>query len=70
MLEDLQKKQIAGLLYELEMILVNNKEEDLVFLIENVLSRRTYNGRKEMLIKWKGYSDKFNLWQPASTIKQ
>ena len=62
MLEDLQKEHIAGLFYEPEMVLVNNKEEDLEFHIEKVLGRRTHNGRKEVLIKWRGYSNKFNLW--------
>ena len=70
MLEDLQKEEIVGLFYEPEMVLVNNIEEQLVFRVEKVLARRTHNGRKEVLIKWKGYSDKFNLWQPAYTIKQ
>ena len=43
MLEDLQKEHIAGLFYEPEMVLVNNKEEDLEFRIEKVLGRRTHN---------------------------
>ena len=68
MLEDLKNEQIAGLFYEPEMVCVETKEDDLVFRVEKILGRRTRNGRKEVLIKWKGYSDKFNLWQPASNF--
>ena len=61
MLEDLQKEQIAGLFYEPKMVLVNNKEEDLVFCVEKILGRRTHNGIKEVLIKWKCYSNRVQL---------
>ena len=63
MLQDLQKEYIAGLFYEPEMVLVNNKEEDLEFCIEKVLDRRTHNGRKEVLIKWRGYSKKLSMFR-------
>lgn len=47
-------------------------DTDDLFDIERVLQRRTTttNGRRhsEFLIKWKGYDDCDNTWEPASNI--
>jgi transposase InsO family protein len=37
--------------------------------IETVLAERTHRRRKEYLIKWKGYPDSDNSWEPASDIE-
>ena len=57
MLENLHKVQVAGLFYEPEMVLV-----------ETIIAERTRKGQKQVLIKWKGYPDSFNLWEPASNL--
>ena len=68
MLEDLNKVQVAGLFYEPEMVLVKGKCKDPEFLVEKILAERTRKGHNQVLIKWKGYSDSFNSWEPASNL--
>ena len=68
MLEDLNKVQVAGLFYEPEMVLVKGKGKDSEFLVEKILAERTRKGHKQVLIKWKGYPDSFNSWEPASNL--
>lgn len=71
-LEDLNGKPLRGLFYEAEMILVRGKEniygKDVAFRVEKILRRRTHKGKKEVLIKWKGYSDEFNSWEPVNNL--
>jgi hypothetical protein len=40
-----------------------------VFLVEEILKKRTRNKQKEVLVRWLGYDDKFNSWEPASSNK-
>ena len=68
MLEDLNTVQVAGLFYEPEMVLVKGKGKDSEFLVEKILAERTRKGHKQVLIKWKGYPDSFNSWEPASNL--
>ena len=51
---DLQGKKIDGTFYEPEL----QKTEQQVFRIEKVIQKE----KGKSLVKWKGYSDKFNSW--------
>ena len=51
---DLQGEEIDGTFYEPEL----QKTEQQVFRIEKVIEKR----KNKSLVKWKGYSDKFNCW--------
>ena len=51
---DLQGEEIDGTFYEPEL----QKTEQQVFRIEKVIEKR----KNKSLVKWKGYSDKFNSW--------
>ena len=53
-LADLQGEEIKGTFYEPEL----QKTEQQIFRIEKVIKKE--KGRS--LVKWKGYSDKFNSW--------
>ena len=53
-LEDLQGEEIKGTFYEPEL----QKSKEQIYRIEKVIEEE--NGRS--LVKWKGYSDKFNSW--------
>ena len=53
-LADLQGEEIKGTFYEPEL----QKTEQQIFRIEKVIEKE--KGRS--LVKWKGYSDKFNSW--------
>ena len=51
---DLQGEEIDGTFYEPEL----QKTEQQVFRIEKVIEKR----KNKSLVKWKGYSDRFNSW--------
>ena len=53
---DLLGEKIEGSFYEKEL----QKAKQQTFRIEKVVRR--YNKKKKALVKWKGYSDKFNSW--------
>jgi hypothetical protein len=39
------------------------------FEINEVLKRRTMNGKKEMFVSWVNYPDSENMWIPETYIK-
>ena len=51
---DLTGEEIAGTFYEPEL----QKTQQQIFRIEKVIEK----GKDKSLVKWKGYSDKFNSW--------
>ncbi len=59
-LKDLLGEPITGSFYEQEL----QKTEQDIFVIEKVIRKR---GNKS-LVKWRGYSDKFNSWVPTKSI--
>ena len=63
--EDEHKKQHKGTFYEQELQL--NKEDR--FRIEKILKYKTENGKKYGLVKWIGYDNSFNSWEPVDEIK-
>ena len=53
-LEDLQGEEIKGTFYEPEL----QKTEQQIYRIEKIIKKK----KNKSLVKWKGYSDKFNSW--------
>ena len=53
-LEDLQGDEIKGTFYEPEL----QKTEQQIYRIEKIIKKE----KNKSLVKWKGYSDKFNSW--------
>jgi hypothetical protein len=47
--------------------LAEDAEED-EHLVEEILQERVRNGKKEYLIRWAGYTKKFDTWEPAENV--
>ena len=55
--------------YEPEMVLVLGKDEDdAEYHIEKILRRQNGNGKEQVLLKWKGYYEDFNSWEPIENL--
>jgi hypothetical protein len=39
-----------------------------VFLLDRIVERRRRAGRNEFLVKWQGYTDEHNSWEPEENI--
>ena len=61
-LVDLQGEKVTGSFYEQEL----QKSKQEIFRIEKVIRRD--HKKKQALVKWKGYPDKFNSWVPLSEL--
>ena len=66
-LKDLMGEEIKGRFYpqEVQKVFVSPQKK---FYVEKILKSRGKGKKKEVLVKWKGYSDKFNTWEPHSEI--
>ena len=58
-LKDFQGERIEGGFYEKELQRAREPDE---YRIERVLRRKRVNGKLLHLVKWKGWSEKFNSW--------
>lgn len=61
----------SGTWYAKELQLVDQEylNTETVFKIEKILRKRTRNGVREGLVKWKYWPDKYNSWEPLANIR-
>ncbi|XP_045450977.1 uncharacterized protein LOC123662140 [Melitaea cinxia] len=69
-LKDLQNEVIEGTFYERELQKVTPPNPTSDYKIDKIITSRYSGSRRQVLVKWKGYPDKFNSWVLASHLKQ
>lgn len=68
-LEDLKGEKIEGFFYTEELTLVGDKRVNQnSYIIERIIDTRGRGKKKEVLVKWVGYPNKFNSWILASDL--
>lgn len=68
-LTDLNGERLKGHFYREELLEVPPPTADTLFRVEKILSRRHRRGHKpEVLIRWEGYDQHFDSWEPASAV--
>ncbi len=60
-LADMQGDPINGTFYPQELQKIGI-EKDKLYVIENVIKKRSRHGKQEYFVKFKGYPAKFNEW--------
>ena len=65
-ISDLAVDRVEGIFYELELQKVSN--DDDIYKVESIVRTRVRNKQKEVLVKWLGYPEKFNSWEPAENL--
>ena len=64
--EDERGTEHKGTFYEQEL----QRNTDERFRIEKVLKYKTEKGKRYGLVKWIGYDDTYNSWEPVEELKQ
>ena len=63
---NLDGEDVKGTFYELQSVDYSAQES---FKVEKVIERRGRGKKQEVLVKWKGWPEKFNSWIPASDLE-
>jgi len=58
---------LNGIFYEDELSAYNETERT-TYKVEKVLGKKTVKSEKFVLVKYKGWPDKFNEWLPAENL--
>lgn len=68
-LEDLNGDPVAGTWYheELQEVYIPS---DKLYTIEKIIRKKKIDGNMMYLVKWRGYSDKFNSWVGVSEVEK
>jgi hypothetical protein len=66
-LSDTNGDILEGSFYNEELQKSLQKEKD-IYRVEKVIRKKKINGIEHGLVKWVGYSNKFNTWEPMTNI--
>lgn len=67
-IQDFNGEPIKGTFYNYQLQKIQTPAKDDLWQIEKVLKKRKRGKKIEHLVKWFGYSDKFNSWVPDEDI--
>ena len=67
-LKDYSGEEIKGTFYT-EQLQKVHIEPNQVFKVERILKRRNRKGKKEVLVKWLRWPEKYNTWEPEENLK-
>ena len=67
-LKDYHNEIIEGNFMENQLTSIKKENKDTIYSVEKIIKTRTRKGKKEYLIKWLNYSNKFNSWEPAENF--
>ena len=69
-IKDYNNDPVKGRFYEAELQKVNvANDSNPIYKIEKILKKRTKRGIKEVLVKWDGWSSKFNSWIAETEVQ-
>ena len=66
-IEDLSNDKIEGAFYQGELLKTKFKEP--IYLINKIIRKRTYKGKKQVFVSWLGYRETMNSWIDESEVK-
>ena len=66
--EDLNGTPFDGQFYREELITVRISDRT-PYKIDKILDKRVRGGIREYLVRWQGYSQDFDSWVPAASVK-
>ena len=65
-IKDWNDEEIEGIFYEPELVKYDKQDEQ--YEVEKILKTRTMNGKKELLILWRGFPKSMASWIPAKHL--
>ena len=66
-LSDANGDILEGSFYNEELQKSLQKKQD-IYRVEKIIRKKKINGIEHGLVKWVGYSNKFNTWEPMTNI--
>ena len=66
-LKDYMNEEITGSFYEDELQKIK-VDDDYIYIIDEIIGRRVRRGRREVLVRWKGWPQKFNTYIPEREV--
>jgi hypothetical protein len=68
--KDLRNSPLKGSFYEQQLQKAEAPSTETEYQIEKVIKSRRRRGRREYFIKWAGYDNEYNSWEPEENIKE